>query len=44
LKGVSSLVGYFQSKSRGWVRFSIILNQPGNDRDSIAQLLFENLQ
>ncbi|HKY62527.1 MAG TPA: D-alanyl-D-alanine carboxypeptidase [bacterium] len=44
LTGVSSLVGYFQSNSNGWVRFSIILNQPGNQRDAIAQLLLANLQ
>jgi len=44
LTGVSSLVGYFQSNSHGWVRFSIILNQASNQRDPIAQLLFTNLQ
>ncbi len=44
LTGVSSLVGYFQSKSYGWVRFSIILNQAANQREQIAQILFENLQ
>lgn len=44
LSGVSGLVGYFQSKSHGWVRFTIILNQASNQRDEIAQLLFENLQ
>lgn len=43
LTGVSSLVGYFQSPSRGWVRFVIILNQAGGYRDKIAQLLKSNL-
>jgi D-alanyl-D-alanine carboxypeptidase/D-alanyl-D-alanine-endopeptidase (penicillin-binding protein 4) len=43
LRGVASLVGYFQSTSRGWVRFVIILNQGSNPRDRIAHLLQENL-
>ena len=44
LTGVSGLVGYFQSNTHGWVRFSILLNQGSNQREQIAQLLFENLQ
>ncbi len=44
LTGVSSLVGYFQSNTHGWVRFVILLNQDSNHREAIAQLLFENLQ
>ncbi|MDX1386027.1 MAG: D-alanyl-D-alanine carboxypeptidase [bacterium] len=43
LRGVSSLVGYFQSPTRGWVRFTIILNQGGGHRDRIAQILKNNL-
>ncbi len=44
LSGVSGLVGYFQSNTHGWVRFTILLNQGANTRDSIAQVLFQNLQ
>jgi len=44
LTGVAALVGYFQSKSHGWVRFVILLNQASNRREEIGQLLFENLQ
>lgn len=43
LKGVSSLVGYFKSPSRGWVRFSILLNQGAAHRETIAKLLQSNL-
>ncbi len=43
LRGVSCLVGYFQSPTRGWVRFVIFLNQPANRRDSIAKILKANL-
>jgi len=44
ITGVASLVGYFQSKTHGWVRFVILLNQASNQREAIAQILFENLQ
>jgi serine-type D-Ala-D-Ala carboxypeptidase/endopeptidase (penicillin-binding protein 4) len=44
LTGVAGLVGYFQSKTHGWVRFVILLNQGANNREKIALLLFENLQ
>lgn len=43
LTGVSSLVGYFKSATRGWVRFVIILNQGAGNREQIAQLLKSNL-
>lgn len=44
LTGVASLVGYFQSKSQGWVRFVILLNQAANNREKIAWDLYEGLQ
>lgn len=44
LNGVASLVGYFQSKSQGWVRFVVLLNQAANNRERIAMILFEGLQ
>ena len=44
LTGVAGLVGYFQSRSQGWVRFVILLNQASNLRDAIAFGLFQNLQ
>ena len=43
LRGVSSLVGYFQSTHHGWVRFVILLNQSAANRDRIAKLLQSNL-
>ena len=43
LNGVGCLVGYFRSQKNGWVRFSILLNQPRNYRDKIASLLKANL-
>jgi len=44
LTGVAGLVGYFQSKSHGWVRFVVLLNQASNQREAIAFQLFENLR
>ncbi len=44
LTGVAALVGYFQSKTHGWVRFVVLLNQAANQREEIAFQLFENLQ
>jgi D-alanyl-D-alanine carboxypeptidase/D-alanyl-D-alanine-endopeptidase (penicillin-binding protein 4) len=43
LKGVSGLVGYFKSPTRGWVRFVILLNQAGAHRETIANILQDNL-
>lgn len=43
LHGVATLVGYFRSPTRGWVRFTILLNQGANHRDRIAKLLKDNL-
>jgi len=44
LNGVSSLVGYFQSRTHGWVRFSILLNQAAGNRERVAWELFQALQ
>lgn len=44
LNGVSSLVGYFQSRSHGWVRFVVLLNQGAGNREKVAWALYENLQ
>ncbi len=43
LTGVSCLVGYFPSSHHGWVRFAILLNQGGNHRERIADLLQKGL-
>lgn len=43
LRGVSSLVGYFKSPSRGWIRYTIILNQGGAHRERILKILQDNL-
>ncbi len=44
LNGVATLVGYFQSATHGWVRFSILLNQGANYREKIVKVLYDNLQ
>lgn len=43
LNGVSCLIGYFPSQKYGWVRFVILLNQTGANREKIAHLLMANL-
>ncbi len=43
LTGVSSLAGYFNSAQYQTVYFAIILNQAGNNRESIAKVLYQYL-